>query len=103
MTENTYFVGDSALCTEKTLDLMHKKSLLFVTKVPEKLKESKALALATKKKNLLLLIRDTLYKEWPSTYGVEQRWFVFFSEAAYARKSKPLEKHLQKVVEVALS
>ncbi len=60
MTENTYFVGDSALYTEKTLDLMHKKSLLFVKRVLEKLKESEALALATKKKNLLLLIRDTL-------------------------------------------
>lgn len=98
-TGNHYFIADSALYTAETL----KETSSFVkwiTRVPERI--SVATQLIHKyTKNELKEIDDGYFGiEVCSTYGdIAQRWLLVYSEQAFTREKKTLEKRINKELE----
>jgi transposase len=87
------YVGDSAMyenCVKKAGDLK------WLTRVPEKIKEAKTLV----QRDVSEFTWNDLGKGYSSTvltsnYGqVTQRWLLVFSEQAFAREIKTLEKNI---------
>jgi transposase len=88
-------VGDSAIYSNI---LKHSEQMTWITRVPERIKSARTL---TELEDSVLtwkaLDNGYRYSEHTSTYqGVSQRWILFFSEAAFARECKTLEKNIQK-------
>jgi len=92
--EDAYFIADSALYTQKTITTIS-ESMKWITRVPEILSEAKKVIQYADPLEAL----ETGYsgKEFVSEYGgVQQRWLLVYSEQAYLRESKTLEKQIQK-------
>lgn len=89
------YVGDSALYANI---LQHSDDMIWITRVPERIKEARKLA-ATKNDDLIWHDLDNgyAYSTHDSNYGdVKQRWTLFFSEAAFLRECKTLDKNVGK-------
>ncbi len=91
-------VGDSAMydaCIKEAGDM------IWLTRVPEQHKAAKNLlqypdevyGWSDLKKGYKICVVETRYR------GVHQRWAIVYSEQAYKRESKTLEKHIQTVEE----
>ena len=99
---NRYLVADSALYTEETIANLHKQNQLFITRVPQAIKEANMLI---KQAPLLTLSPITegyagIYKD--SEYGgVPQKWLLIRSEQAYKREQHNLDKRMLKAGEEA--
>lgn len=94
---NKYLVGDSALYTPKTLQSLHQAGSKFVTRVPMQIQLAKDLVAQAHHPKMFNLENGYRYSEHTSSYGdVDQRWIVFFSEAAFKRESQTLQKRLRK-------
>ena len=96
-----YFIADSALSTAANLATL--SNVRFITRVPETLTSVRALYQS-------LLIEDMRpasengyrYHCVESTYGgVDQRWLVVYSEAAFKREVATLEKQIAKEQKIA--
>ncbi len=86
-----YFVMDSAGYSEKSLKSI--KDILWLIRVPETLAEAKRSVKETDQVQMVKLEPGYFGKEIPVEYGgVTQRWLVVFSQAAYERELKTLEK-----------
>lgn len=93
--KNFKWVADSALYTEDKL-LKH-KDYLWLTRVPETIKEAKKLV-EKSEQGIEWQELEKGYKVAPfvSHYGgMEQRWLLVYSTQAYEREKKTLEKNLQ--------
>lgn len=94
---NKYLVGDSALYTPDSIHALEAAQSLFVTRVPAQINEAKERINSTKIEEMTSLGEGYYSKEHESCYaGVKQRWIVFFSQAAYEREKKTLEKRSKK-------
>jgi transposase len=70
---------------------------LFVTRVPMQINEAKDLICQTIRSEMISIGEGYFAKERISSYsGINQRWIVIFSEAAYQRECKTLNKNFQK-------
>ena len=89
------WVADSALyCKEK---LLGQDDYLWLTRVPETIQEAKAMVLKSDG-DIEWKALDGGYKIAPfvSNYGeVNQRWLLVYSEQAFQREKKTLEKRIQ--------
>ena len=86
-----YFVMDSAGYSANNLKTM--KTVLWLTRVPETLSEARRLVRETSATVMQELQAGYFGKEVRITYAeIEQRWLVVYSEAAYRRELKSLEK-----------
>ncbi|KIC73272.1 Transposase, IS4 family protein [Neochlamydia sp. EPS4] len=95
--ENRYIVGDSALYTPATLQVFKEEQSLFVTRVPMQIKEAKELIFEVTYDKTVEITEGYRAFESTSCYaGVEQRWVVIFSQAAYQRECRTLAKHYLK-------
>lgn len=95
LTNIEYLVMDSAGYTENTLKACT-NVILWISRVPETLNESKA-ALAKTYDNWLPLAEGYQYVALDSTYSdIEQRWLLIFSQAAYKREIILLKKKFAK-------
>jgi transposase len=95
MEKNFKWVADSALYGEK---LLKQSDILWLTRVPETIKEAKKLVLKSDEEISWNQIENG-YKIAPftSNYGdVEQRWLLIYSEQAYQRERKTFEKGMAK-------
>ena len=82
-----YFVMDSAGYSENGLKEM--KDVLWLMRVPETLAEAKRLVKETAQDQMVELAAGYWGKEEKREYGgVEQRWLVVFSQAAYERERR---------------
>lgn len=91
---NCKWVSDSALYTKEKL--LKNNDYQWLTRVPETIREATEIL---EKKNIKWVDRDHGYKTsaFSSLYGgIEQRWLLCFSEQAYQREKKTLEKKLAK-------
>lgn len=89
------WIGDSALYTPEKL-LSHKNSFLWVSRVPETIKECQKL-LEMPDESLDWQIGEDGYRcsEITSNYGeIKQRWILVSSEQAYDREKKTFEKRI---------
>lgn len=99
--EATYFVADSALYTQDTIETIS-SSMKWITRVSEQLVEAEKII----QYEGALEELDSGYtgKEFTSEYGgVKQRWLLVYSEQAYSREEKTLKKQIQKEKDAATS
>jgi transposase len=94
--KNFKWIADSALYVKEKL--LKNNGYLWACRVPETLKEAK---IVVEKSNepIVWTEHDKGYKtaEFESNYGeVQQRWILVYSEQAYSREKKTLEKKLEK-------
>lgn len=95
-----YFVMDSAGYSEKSLKAL--KDMLWLMRVPETLAEAKRLVRETNQDEMVELEPGYFGKENQIAYGgIAQRWLVVFSQAAYGRELKTLEKACARELEAA--
>ncbi|MBM3191476.1 MAG: IS1634 family transposase [Chlamydiae bacterium] len=95
--DNRYFIGDSALYVEKTIQLLDKEKHLFITRVPMQIKEAKDAIINVQQKDMIDIGEGYKACEYSSDYGgVQQRWIIIFSKAAYERECHTLKKNFIK-------
>ena len=90
------WVGDSALYSKTKL--LKNNDYLWLTRVPETIQEARHLVERPDTK-INWRARDNGYKTaaFRSSYGeIEQRWLLVYSEQAYQREKKTLDKNLEK-------
>jgi transposase len=90
------WIADAALYTKERL--LKSNDYVWVTRVPENITEAKDLIEQLDAKIVWKEGEDG-YKtsEYKSCYGgIEQRWLLVFSEQAYGREKKTLEKKLER-------
>jgi transposase len=90
------WIADAALYTKERL--LKSNDYVWVTRVPENIKEAKAL---TEKldEEIAWIEGEEGYKtaEYKSFYGgIEQRWLLVFSKQAFEKERKTLEKKLER-------
>ena len=100
--ESRYLVADAALYVKETIEDLDTQGQLFITRVPQTLKEAKALV---KKAPTLTFTPISQGYEgvcYNSEYGdVKQKWLLIRSEQAYKREQHNLNKRLLKAGELA--
>ncbi|HNA62236.1 MAG TPA: hypothetical protein PKW79_04090 [Rhabdochlamydiaceae bacterium] len=92
------WIADAALYTKERL--LKSNDYVWVTRVPENITEAKELIEQLDAK-IAWKEGEGGYKtaEYKSYYGgIEQRWLLVFSEQAYGREKKTLEKKLERSV-----
>jgi len=96
--ENRIWVWDSAFYTKKNL-LSVPKDLRWISRVPETLNDAKKLISTIKSGDLKkskTLDGYHLISTVMMYGGIRQRWILVFSEKAYARETKTLEKRIHR-------
>ena len=92
-----HFVGDSALYTPDALAAIVAAKSHFVTRVPMQISQAKELIRHTTPSEMTPIGEEYRAKESTSSYaGIEQRWIVIFSQAAYDRECKTPSKNFEK-------
>ncbi|WP_349305234.1 IS1634 family transposase [Neochlamydia sp. AcF95] len=90
-------VGDNALYTPATLQAFKEEQSLFIMRVPMQIKEAKELIFEVPYDKTVAITEGYRAFESTSCYaGVEQRWVIIFSQAAYQRECPTLAKHYLK-------
>lgn len=90
-------IADAALFTQKGLERIKEKEINFISRVPHKLKEAKALMADMPSTPLTVLDENYRYSEHAITYaGMEQKWVAYKSELATSKEDKTLSKNLLK-------
>ncbi len=90
------WIADSALYTKERL--LKSNDYVWVTRVPETIAEARNL-IEKMDEEIAWVEREGGYKTagYESSYGeIEQRWLLVFSEQAYQREKRTLEKGLEK-------
>jgi transposase len=96
----SYFVADSALYTADTL-VETSDYMKWITRVPEKIKAASILIESIIKEDMEELSDGYKGVEVCSTYGkTRQRWLLIYSEQAYSKEKKTLERQLKKEYEL---
>jgi len=91
-----YVVADSALYTEKTLMELANRTF-FITRVPETLSMVKELLRKVEVASMYPIDDNYRYLEVCSEYGkVKQRWVIIYSQEAYERDVKALNRRALK-------
>ena len=95
-----YFVADSALYTAETLKETSSFAM-WITRVPERINAASQLIHEYTKKDLKEIANGYFGVEVCSMYGgVPQRWLLIYSEQAFAREEKTLERKIKKELEI---
>ena len=95
-----YFVADSEFYTADTL-VKISDQIKWITRVPEKIKAASDLVYSIAKEEMEELSEGYRGIEVCSKYGtVDQRWLLIYSEQAYSREKRTLEKNIKKEFEL---
>lgn len=99
--ELPYFVMDGAFYTKENITDL--SEIIWVTRVPERIKAAREIIANLNHDDLSESEKEGyFYQEVQSDWsGVNQRWLVVYSHAAYAREIKTFEKNLEKSQEKA--
>lgn len=96
----SYFVADSELYTANTLSEISDQ-IKWITHVPEKIKAASEIIGSISQEDMEELSDGYRCTEVCSTYGkVRQRWLLIYSEQAYLREKKTLERQVKKEFEL---
>lgn len=88
-------IADAALFTQKGLEAIKEKQIHFISRVPHKLKEAKALMHDECSNTLTLLDENYSFTEHAITYGeMEQKWILYKSALSAQKEEKTLSKNL---------
>ena len=99
-----YIVGDAALYTADNLNIFSEHpQVKWISRVPLTIKEAKNILECINHQKFIPIDDNYSYQEYESNYaGIDQRWVVVYSEAAYAREIKTLNKKVKKKIEKEL-
>ncbi len=94
---NTYLIGDAALYTQESLKALAEQEQLFITRVPQKLIEAKAILSKADTVTWTELQSGYAGAWFSSSYGgVSQRWLLVKSAQAHTREKHLLDARLKK-------
>ena len=97
-----YHIADSALYSKENIKDISDK-ILWITRVPERVKAAKDLLSGLDKDFMEPLDENYSYTEVCSNYGgVCQRWLAVRSEHAFSREKKTLDRKIEKELDVKL-
>jgi transposase len=97
-----YLVADAALYVKETIEDLDDQGQLFITRVPQTLKEAKALVKQAPTLNFISISPGYEGVSYDSEYGgVAQKWLLIRSEQAYKREQHNLNKRMLKAGEQA--
>jgi len=90
------YVGDSAIYGNI---LQHSNELNWITRVPERLTQARDLVSMAEEAVVWTKLRTgySYYATVSNYKEVKQRWILFYSEAAFKRESKTLDKKIKKI------
>jgi transposase len=95
-----YFVADSALYTAETLKEISGFAR-WISRVPERISAASELIHEYTKEDLREITDGYFGVEVCSIYGgVPQRWLLIYSEQAFTREKKTLERNIKKELEI---
>lgn len=98
-TEPFYIVADSALYTEETLKSTS-NFMKWISRVPENIKAAREVIHDFSKEEMEMICEGCRATELCSIYaGVNQRWLLVYSDQAFERESKTLDKQIKKELE----
>ena len=93
--KSRYFIADAALYSAETISALDIQNQLFITRVPQKLKEAKAIIATINDIKFEALDNGYSGAWFESDYGdVKQRWLLVRSEQANKRERHLLNKRL---------
>jgi transposase len=94
-TSTMTLIADAALFTAKGLEAIKEKQINFISRVPNKLKEAKALMQDKHTSALIPLDENYSFSEQPIDYGgMEQNWVLYKSTYSAKREDATLAKKL---------
>lgn len=94
---NTYFIADSALYTEETIQSLAEQNQLFITRVPQKLKAAKVILSKATEVAWTELENGYAGVWFDSNYGaLQQRWLLIKSTQAKSREKHILDAAISK-------
>tara|TARA_R110002167_G_scaffold345241_1_gene554907 strand:+ start:325 stop:1782 length:1458 start_codon:yes stop_codon:yes gene_type:complete len=97
-----YLVADAALYVKETIEDLDAQGQLFITRVPQTLKEANALVKQAPSLTFTPISDGYEGFSYDSVYGgVEQKWLLIRSEQAYKREQHNLNKRMLKAGEQA--
>ncbi|HAT4400396.1 TPA: IS1634 family transposase, partial [Legionella pneumophila] len=101
--QNTYFIADAALYAAETIKTLADEGQLFITRVPQKLKEARALLSALNNITWTPL-QDGYAGSWhDSCYGgINQRWLLLRSTHAKEREKHILDALIYKKTQASM-
>jgi transposase len=92
-----YLVADAALYVKETIEDLDAQGQLFITRVPQTLKEAKALVKQAPTLNFISISPGYEGVSYDNEYGgVAQKWLLIRSEQAYKREQHNLNKRMLK-------
>lgn len=100
---NTYLIADAALYTKETVQALSEQNQLFITRVPQKLSEVKAIMAKVNEITWTELNNDYSGAWFESNYGdIKQRWLLIKSGQAKTRESHILNAAISKKTQRAV-
>lgn len=88
-------IADAALFTQKGLQAIKEKDIFFISRVPAKLKEAKALMNTASTSTMTPLDENYSFIQKSVTYGgMEQKWILYKSTYSAKKEDKTLSKKL---------
>ncbi len=101
LAEDKHFiwVADSALYTSKNLAQMSQQGIRWLTRVPNVIREARALFKKEIQNDEWVLCQDANYQvheTFQEYAGVKQRWFLVFSKQAFQRDSKSFQRAVER-------
>ena len=94
---NRYLIGDAALYTAETIQLIEAQKQFFITRVPQKIKQAKEIISNLKDLDFTYITEGYSGFWVKSSYAdVSQKWLVIKSDQAYKREIITLDKKLKK-------
>ena len=101
--QSRYFIGDAALYVAETIQALDEQKQLFITRVPQKLVEAKAIMKSHQKDNFTPILEGYSGAWYESDYaGVQQKWLLVKSEQANKRENHTLQKSVLKSTELSM-
>ena len=98
-----YFIGDAALYVAETIQLLNEQKKFFISRVPQKLNEAKALLKKAGSMEFSVLANGYSAAWCDAEYaGVKQKWLLVKSEQASKRENYTLDKNILKSTQQSL-
>lgn len=93
----TYLVADSALYSAANLQQLAQTSMKWITRVPATVSDAQAVLAQADPQAMAVLNEDYRYRALPSSYGgVQQRWFLIYSEPRQTQARRTVDRQWRK-------
>jgi len=94
-------ISDAALFTSKTIQEFKKNNMLFISRVPTKVKQAKEILQNYNKEEFVCLNKNYQAISYTVEYeGIEQQWILYKSTHAKIREDKTIQKEYYKKQEI---